>query len=180
MQDELETMAIKGAQSGDPEAWAKLFEWHFEATYLYCLRLCQGRQDMAEESTQETLMTATRRITRFKPQSGAFRMWLFGIARNKVMKLQTAERRRKGREHHYFTENHSKSRSKSQEMLSVHEILAKLPFKHRYILECKYLKRLTVKEIAIELNTGIAAAESALRRAREKFASLHEDQRNTS
>ena len=93
------------------------------------------------------------------------------------MKLQTSERRRKGREHQYFTENHDKSSSKSPETLSVHEILAKLPLKHRYILECKYLKRLTVKEIAIELNTGIAAAESALRRAREKFASLHKDQR---
>ena len=44
MEADLEIKAIKGAQTGDEDAWRNLFEWHFESVYKYCLSLSAGRQ----------------------------------------------------------------------------------------------------------------------------------------
>lgn len=68
MEADREIFAIRSAQNGDQRAWCILFKWHFEPVYKYCLNLSSGRQDMAEEITQQVFMTAARRIGRFKPK----------------------------------------------------------------------------------------------------------------
>ena len=59
--------------------------------------------------------------------------------------------------------------------LSVHEALARLPAEYRRVLESKYLRRLTMKEIAEADGSSIEAIESLLRRA----ISLSTEQRFT-
>ena len=49
MDFDIEALAVIGAQKGDEQAWAKLFEWHFHRVYDYCLRLAGGQQSLAEE-----------------------------------------------------------------------------------------------------------------------------------
>ena len=71
-----EAQLIQRAQQGDSEAWVMLFESHFDATYLYCLRLTGGQQSIAEEVTQQAMVTAAFNMHRFKTASGTFRVWL--------------------------------------------------------------------------------------------------------
>ena len=172
METNLETIAVRGAQRGDEDAWRNLFERHFEPVYRYCLNLCSGNQEMAEEITQQVFMTAACRIGRFKQQQGTFRAWLLGIAKNRFMKVRSKQLRHRGHQKQ-FSEEVSGSTKVNKPHLFVHEVLAELPVHYRSVLEAKYLKGLTVNQIAEANRSTPKAVESLLARARGKFAQVH-------
>ena len=58
--------------------------------------------------------------------------------------------------------------------LRVHEALARLPSQYRIVLEAKYFRGLSMKEIAAGNGASIEAIESQLRRARAGFARVYE------
>ncbi|MBP8305041.1 MAG: sigma-70 family RNA polymerase sigma factor [Phycisphaerae bacterium] len=175
MDDDLETIVVGGAQRGDQDAWARLFDWHFDGVYRYCLRLAWPRQDLAEEVVQETFMVAAGRIHRFRPSAGTFRTWLLGIARKRWMKLCTAEVRRRGREREHQARIGEARADTRDRVLAVLEALAKLPPGYRAILEVKYMGGLTVSQIARQEGTSEDAAESLLRRARDRFGQVYKE-----
>ncbi len=169
---EAETVIIGAAQSGNELAWRQLFAWHFDAVYRFCLVLAAGRRELAEETTQQVFVTAARQIGRFDPRRGEFRAWLLGIARNRFLVLQAKERRR--RHHEALSEQGDSEAGGGREAdLYVHEALARLPADYRRALESKYLKRLTMKEMAQAKGISIEAIESLLRRARDRFAQAY-------
>ncbi|UCF14572.1 MAG: sigma-70 family RNA polymerase sigma factor, partial [Phycisphaerales bacterium] len=161
MEADLEITTVRGAQRDDEDAWRKLFEWHFEAVYRYCLSLSAGRQEMADEIAQQVFMTAARRIGRFKPRQGTFRAWLLGIARNRFMKLRSKELRDRGHQKQLLAEA-SGSEKVNRDHLLVHKVLAELPVRYRSVLEAKYLQGLTVNQIAKANSSTPKAAESLL------------------
>ena len=172
MEADLEIIAIRGAQRGDEAAWRNLFEWHFESVYRYCLNLSAGRQEMAEEITQQVFMTAARRIGRFKQRQGTFRAWLLGIARNRFMKVRSKELRHRGHEKQ-FSARARENAETNRPQIFVYEVLAELPAHYRAVLEAKYLQGLTVNQIAETNHSTPKAVESLLARARDKFAQVH-------
>ena len=172
MEADLEIIAVRGAQRGDEDAWRSLFEWHFEPVYRYCLNLSSGKQEMAEEITQQVFMTAAHRIGRFKQRQGTFRAWLLGIARNRFMKVRSKQLRRGGHERQFSTRV-PESAGANRSQLFVYEVLAELPAHYRSVLEAKYLQGLTVDQIAEANRSTPKAVESLLARARNKFAQVH-------
>ena len=171
MEYDIEILTIKEAQRGSQQAWQNLFRWHFEPVYQYCLTLASGRQDIAEEVTQQVFMTAAVKINSFKSKHGTFRAWLIGIAKNKSKKLKHSENRQKELKSQSLEKN-SQSQKKEQSEAFVHEVLAKLPAHYRLVLEEKYIKGLKVNEIATASNCTPKAVESLLGRARDKFAQV--------
>ena len=167
----MERLAIDAASNGSRRAWRQLFEWHFDAVYQFCRKLAGRRSDWAEDISQQTFVTAARTIGRFEPEKGTFRMWLFGIARNRHMTLVAQESRRK--RHEASAAKISAPQALDGE-LWVHETLARLPLQYRAILEAKYLKQHTLAEIAEAQGRSIEAVESSLRRARSRFAEVYE------
>ena len=178
MNVDFETYAIHAAQRGSEDAWRQLFERHFDAVYRFCAALAVGRSDLAEEMTQQVFVIAARRIHRFDPTGGTFRAWLFGIAKNRQMAIRTSEQRRKRHE-----ESSAKGAPAVEAFtqggpdLRVHEALARLPWRHRVVLEAKYFRGLSMKEIAANSGASIEAIESQLRRARAGFARVYEQLR---
>jgi RNA polymerase sigma factor (sigma-70 family) len=172
-----ETFVIHGAQDGSEQAWRQLFERHFDAVYRFCFLLTGARHDLAEELTQQVFVTAAGRIHRFDPSRAAFRAWLFGVARNRHMTIRTDEQRRKRHE-----ESSAKGRSEvdthRDSDLRVHEALARLPSHYRIVLDEKYLRGLSMNEIAANKGASVEAIESLLRRARAVFAREYEQIRN--
>jgi RNA polymerase sigma-70 factor (ECF subfamily) len=168
-----ETFAIYAAQTGSEQAWRQLFKRHFDAVYRFCVALAGGRHDLAEELAQEVFVIAARRIHRFDPSRAAFRAWLFGIVRKRHMAIRNSEKRRKRHEE-------SSAKGSSEEVtrvdpdLRVHEALARLPSHYRVVLEAKYLRGLSMKEIAVDSGASIEAIESLLRRARAGFARVYQ------
>jgi RNA polymerase sigma-70 factor (ECF subfamily) len=172
MKDNLEIFAVWSAQGGDEEAWRNLFEWHFEPVYKYCLNLASGRQDMAEEIAQQVFITAARRIGRFKQQKGTFRAWLLGIAKKRLIKTKSRELRLRWYEKQFLKRGSERTKVNTQQLF-VYEVLAHLPAHYRTVLETKYLKGLTVNQIAEANNSTSKAVESLLGRARDKFAQVY-------
>jgi RNA polymerase sigma-70 factor (ECF subfamily) len=176
LSDESETFAIHAAQTGSKQAWRQLFEWHFDAVYRFCVALARGRHDLAEEVTQQVFVVAARRIRRFDPNRAAFRAWLLGIARNRHIAIQTSEQRRR-RYEESSARGGSEAVTRPDPDLRVHEALARLPAHYRTVLEAKYLRGLSMKEIAANGGASIEAIESLLRRARAGFAQAYEETR---
>jgi RNA polymerase sigma-70 factor (ECF subfamily) len=173
MNVDFETYAIHAAQRGSEQAWRQLFERHFDAVYRFCAVLAGGRDDLAEEMTQQVFVIAARQIHRFDPSRATFRAWLFGIVKNRNMTMQASEQRRKQYEES-SAKNNSKAVMQERADLRVHEALARLPWRYRVVLEAKYLRGLSMKEIAANNGASIEAVESLLRRARAGFAHVYE------
>jgi RNA polymerase sigma factor (sigma-70 family) len=173
MDRDFETFAIHAAQNGGEWAWRQLFERHFDAVYRFCVALAGSRHDLAEELAQQVFITAARRIHRFDPGRATFRAWLFGIARNRHMAIRTSEQRRK-RHEESSAKGNPETVTQEEPDLRVHEALARLPWHYRIVLEAKYLRGLSMKEIASDSGASIEAIESLLRRARAGFARVYE------
>jgi len=165
------------AQGGSESAWRELFELHFDAVYRFCLALTAGRRELAEETAQQAFVCAAQRIGGFRPQEGTFRAWLLGIARNRYMTLQAKERRRRRHESLPDREDWDPSGGAEPD-LWVHEALARLSGEYRRALEDKYLRQLTMREMASANGGSIEAIESLLRRARDRFARVYEQMQN--
>ena len=168
-----ETFAIHAAQNGSEQAWRQLFERNFDAVYRFCVALTGARHDLAEELTQQVFITAVRRIHRFDPSRAAFRAWLFGVAKNRHMSMQNGEQRRK-RHEESSAKGDSEAVKRVEPDLRVHEAIARLPSHYRTVLDAKYLRGLTMNEIAASNGASIEAIESLLRRARAGFAREYE------
>jgi RNA polymerase sigma-70 factor (ECF subfamily) len=168
----IETVNVVAAQGGSEPAWRQLFAWHFDGVYRFCLALTAGRRELAEETAQQVFVTAAQQIGRFDPQRGEFRAWLLGIARNRFLVLRAKEYRR--RHHESLSRERCGGQAEGHEAdVRVHETLARLPAEYRRALESKYLRRVTMKEMAEADGSSIEAIESLLRRARDRFAQIY-------
>ena len=82
MQDE--QSLVHRAQQGDKEAFAQLYENHFDKIYRYvALRI--GNKTEAEDVTQQVFLNALRSISSFRWKGVPFSTWLFRIAHNLVV-----------------------------------------------------------------------------------------------
>ncbi len=90
MQDE--QSLIRRAQQGDKEAFAQLYEAHFDKIYRYTV-LKIGNRTEAEDMTQQVFLKALRSIASFKWKGVPFSSWLFRIARNLVTDHLRKEKR---------------------------------------------------------------------------------------
>ncbi len=76
-----EPALVRRAQQGDKEAFADLYESHFDKVYRY-LTLKTGSRAEAEDMTQQVFVKAYRSIRSFKWKGVSFSSWLFRIAHN--------------------------------------------------------------------------------------------------
>ncbi|MCG6494469.1 RNA polymerase sigma factor [Kitasatospora sp. A2-31] len=68
-------------RSGDPDAFAELFDGYARAVYNHAFRLT-GDWSVAEDVMSATFMEAWRRRTAVDPEGGSLRPWLLGVATN--------------------------------------------------------------------------------------------------
>jgi RNA polymerase sigma-70 factor (ECF subfamily) len=76
---------LKRAAKGDEEAFTSMYRRHQAALYRFALRM-SGNAWAAEEIVQDVFMTLMRDPKKYDPARGSLAGYLFGIARNRVMK----------------------------------------------------------------------------------------------
>jgi RNA polymerase sigma-70 factor (ECF subfamily) len=82
---------LRRATLGEEDAFAVLYRRRQAGVYRFALHMC-GRNDVAEEVTQEVFLSLIRDPRRFDSGRGSLTSFLYGVARNHV--LRYLERRR--------------------------------------------------------------------------------------
>src|SRR5579871_230300 len=76
---------LRQAAKGDEDAFTTLYRRHQAAIYRFALRMT-GNAWASEEIVQDVFMTLMREPKKYDPERGALAAYLYGIARNRVMK----------------------------------------------------------------------------------------------
>ncbi len=76
---------LRRAAKGDEDAFTLLYRRHQAALYRFALRMT-GNPWASEEIVQDVFMTLMREPKKYDPARGALAAYLYGIARNRVMK----------------------------------------------------------------------------------------------
>src|SRR5579864_6767354 len=82
---------LKRARDGDEESFTVLYRRRQACVYRFALHM-SGSPSVAEEVTQEVFLTVIRDATRFDPQRGTLLAYLYGIARNQVLRSLERDR----------------------------------------------------------------------------------------
>jgi len=83
--DEHDNVLLRRSAMGDEEAFTVLYRRHQAPLYRFALRM-SGHPWAAEEIVQDVFMTLIREPKKFDPQRGTLGAFLYGVARNRIMK----------------------------------------------------------------------------------------------
>lgn len=146
--------------NGDPKALGGLYELYGERIFRYTYRMLGNRAD-AEDATAETFLRVLRRSTELRAD-GAFRTWLFRIARNLCID--------KLRQHKLMElpldAQYSGSEERATLRVTVQQALDDLPVEYREPLVLCDLEEMAAKEAAEVLKISVPALKSRLYRGR--------------
>jgi len=87
-----EESLVRRAQHHDQEAFAQLYEEHFDKIYRY-VTFKIGNETEAEDMTQQVFLNALQSISSFKWKGIPFSAWLFRIAHNQVVDYLRSKKR---------------------------------------------------------------------------------------
>jgi RNA polymerase sigma-70 factor (ECF subfamily) len=87
-----DTDLLRRMRSGAADAFAALYRRHQGPLYRFALLRC-GSADTAADVVQETFMGLLTERFRFDPLRGQLQHFLFGVARNLILKNETAHQR---------------------------------------------------------------------------------------
>jgi RNA polymerase sigma-70 factor (ECF subfamily) len=88
----LDTDLLRAMRGGDADAFAALYRRHQGPLYRFALLRC-GSLDTAADVVQETFMGLMTERFRFDPLRGPLQAFLFGVARNLILKLEEVRQR---------------------------------------------------------------------------------------
>ncbi len=176
----------RGMAEGDETAWRHFYDQYFDRLWRYLLVATEGSEDLARESLQAALVRVARHIKVFR-DGHVFWSWLTVLARTAL-----ADERKKRRRYFFFLERFKQQAEVEGEDADdvraderLHSLLechiASLPPREQKLIEQKYIGRLSVREIASDLQMTEKAVESQLSRIRRKLkdATLKELNRET-
>lgn len=145
---------------GDPRALGSLYEMYGERIFRYTFRMLGNRTE-AEDATAETFLRVLRRSAELRAD-GAFRTWLFRIARNlcidrlrqhKLMELPPDAQ-------------YSGAEERTALRITIQQALADLPVEYREPIVLCDLEDMAAKEAAEILKVSVPALKSRLYRGR--------------
>src|SRR5499425_3507116 len=82
---ERDDVLLQRSAKGDEDAFAEIYRRYQARLYRFALRMT-GSAWAAEEVVQDVFMTLVREPKKYDPRRGALGAFLYGIARNRVMK----------------------------------------------------------------------------------------------
>jgi RNA polymerase sigma-70 factor (ECF subfamily) len=134
-----------------------------------------GAGPHVDDLLQETFIVAFRKQAAFRPERGAPRAWLYGIAAN-LSRRWLRSQRRFGLFRRRLEERDESSGprpdeeiERSEERKMVHEILQSLSLEHREIFVLYELEGLAGPDIAAMVGVPIGTVWSRLHHARREF-----------
>jgi RNA polymerase sigma-70 factor, ECF subfamily len=174
------------ALRGDAEAVRLLAEAVLQPLYAFCLYRVGGDTHRCEEVVQETLVHALRDLEHYEPARCGDNIvpWLTGLARNEISRVLARDRHSISLEALWARIDREllplyqrlEAGPLDEELLRREETcqlvdmtLSQLPPRYRDALEAKYVRGVSVRDLAVLWRSTEKAVESQLSRARKAF-----------
>jgi RNA polymerase sigma factor (sigma-70 family) len=167
----------------DPQAFAVIFERHFDEIHRYLRR---RHPPDADELAAEVFIIAFDARGRFRPGSASARPWLYGIASHTLSRRRRTERRslraharsagREVADHDPYAEADARADAQRRSA-ALADALARLPDADRETLLLYALSDLTYEEVADALEVPVGTVRSRLARARTRATAALADPR---
>ena len=169
---------ISKALKGQQQAWQQLVQRYEKTVYLYAMRMTSNADD-ALDLTQETFVSVCRSLADFRHDS-SFKTWLLRIAHFRIVEFY---RRRK-----WFVDESELEQldadpsqacpelafGKLQTQQQLTEIMKRLPFEQKLIVELKIFQQLTFDVIGQQLGMSDNTVKSKFYTALDKLKGLLE------
>jgi len=173
--------------AGDEDAFAALYRRRQGGLYRFALQMT-GSAATAEDVTQEAFMTLIRDPKRFDGDRGSVSAFLFGIARNHILRRMQVERafvpmpegheeqfatsaQKRAGSHPSATDNPADILTRSETIDRVREAVLTLPAAYREVVVLCDLQELSYEDVAAAIGCAIGTVRSRLHRARSLLIS---------
>jgi RNA polymerase sigma-70 factor, ECF subfamily len=178
---------VARCQNGDDAAWMKLIRLRTREVYRFCLHFT-GREEEAEDATQEIFLKVFRTIESYDPGQSSFSTWVNRVARNHL--VDHYRRTRMDRVTSSLEEAMPRLREdRSEEQVigqlelrerreALETALKRLPAGLREAVILRDLEGLEYTEIACVLRVSLGAVKSRIHRGRLELGRLLGGQRD--
>jgi RNA polymerase sigma-70 factor (ECF subfamily) len=163
--------------AGDENAFVTLYRRRQGGIYRFALQMC-GSETIAEDVTQEVFMVLMSEANNYDPAKGSLSAYLYGIARNHVLRALSRDRSFVSIGDSYEEENertHEKlvaqddplgDLTRSETVESVRQAVMALPAHYREVVVLCDLHEMSYAEAAQVLDCAVGTIRSRLHRAR--------------
>ena len=160
MQDE--ESLVRRAQRHDHEAFAQLYEEHFDKIYRY-VTLRIGNEIEAEDMTQQVFLNALQSISSFKWKGIPFSAWLFRIAHNQVVDYFRSKKHATVPLDESLASNNDNPQLIAEQRLDIEQLL--LASKHlteaqREVISLRFAGELSIAQVAKAMGRSQGAVKA--------------------
>jgi RNA polymerase sigma-70 factor (ECF subfamily) len=171
---------VKRIVKGNESAFREFYERFFEKVYKYAYGKVKNRED-AEDITEETFFKAFKGLGNFEEQfEGGLDIWMYSIERNVV---RDYFRKRTGYSVLPFEEQWNAilnppiddpyvTAEKSEIEKIISESLQELPEQYREVINLRFFKNMSLKEIATLMKRNVGAVKVLQFRAMRKLRAI--------
>jgi RNA polymerase sigma-70 factor (ECF subfamily) len=162
---------LRRCSRGDERAFTMLYRRRQGGVYRFALHM-SGRNDVAEEVTQEVFLTLIREPGRFDASKGTVVSFLYGIARNHVLRQIERGRREVAVDHASFTEAPADDAdvfgrmAREEAIEAVRQAVLTLPAVYRETVVLCELEEMQYTDAASVLGVPVGTVRSRLNRGR--------------
>ncbi|MBA7716003.1 ECF RNA polymerase sigma factor SigW [subsurface metagenome] len=160
MQDE--ESLVRRAQHRDQEAFAQLYEEHFDKIYRY-VTFKIGNETEAEDMTQQVFLNALKSISSFKWKGIPFSAWLFRIAHNQVVDYLKSKKRTAVPLDESLASNDNNPQLIVEQKLDIEQVLAatkQLTEAQREVISLRFAGELPIAQVAKTMGKSQGAVKA--------------------
>jgi RNA polymerase sigma-70 factor (ECF subfamily) len=178
--DQLLDLIERVALDSDRAAFVELFR-HFAPRVKSYLRGMKADEGLAEDLTQEVMLTVWRRAKQYDARQASLSTWIFTIARNRRIDAVRREKRPQIDPNDPALvpdgeEAPEELVSRQQQNAALREAIVGLPSEQAQLLRLSYFEEKSHAEIAGELDLPLGTVKSRLRLAIGKLRGILEDE----
>jgi RNA polymerase sigma-70 factor (ECF subfamily) len=173
---EQDDVLLKLSAKGDENSFAELYRRHQAALFRFAMRMT-GNSWAAEEIVQDVFMTLVREPKKYDPERGTLGAFLYGVARNRIMKhleraprdLSLEDHGEAGKESHAQLREHMTPASWAEireRREQVRSAVLELPPEFRETVVLCELEEMSYEQAAQALDCPVGTIRSRLHRGR--------------
>ena len=161
MQQDEESL-VRRAQHRDQEAFAQLYEEHFDKIYRY-VTLKIGNATEAEDMTQQVFLNALQSISSFKWKGVPFSAWLFRIAHNQVVDYFRSKKRTTVPLDESLVSSSDNPQSATERKLDIEQLILatkQLTEAQREVISLRFAGELSIAQVAKAMGKSQGAVKA--------------------